>query len=402
MILHFYLRYSTSYGQSIFVSGNHALLGDDDFEQAFPLQYLNDELWHGFIEIDVAEINRPIQYKYILRQDKAEEIIEFGNDRIIDVENTKAAKIALMDTWNYSGEFENAFYTKAFREVLLKGKGEKDVVTKDVKSYTHIFKVKAPLLGKDETICIGGSAKIFKNWDTAKTKPLTKTGNWFTLKLNLANEIFPITYKYGIYNNRLKKFVKFEEGNNRILLTEPAAKTQTIVHDGFANLQNINWKGAGVAIPVFSLRRKNSFGVGEFTDLNLLADWAVATGLKLIQLLPINDTINTHKDKDSYPYSAISAFALHPMYLNVEQLAGEEYATILKPYAKQQKQLHDNAVLNYEAVMQIKTAAIKKIYLAEKEDFLSDIKFFEFFDVNRHWLVPYAAFSYLRDTNNTA
>ncbi|MGB4843809.1 MAG: 4-alpha-glucanotransferase, partial [Ferruginibacter sp.] len=70
--------------------------------------------------------------------------------------------------------------------------------------------------------------------------------------------------------------------------------------------------------------------------------------------------------------------------------------------AKQRKQLHENAVLNYEAVMQIKTAVIKELYLAEKEDFLSDIKFFEFFDVNRHWLVPYAAFSYLRDTNNTA
>lgn len=134
----------------------------------------------------------------------------------------------------------------------------------------------------------------------------------------------------------------------------------------------------------------------------MLIDWAALTGLKLIQLLPINDTINTHKDKDSYPYSAISAFALHPMYLNVEQLAEEEYAGILKPYAKQQKQLSGNAVLDYEAVMQIKTAVIKALYQAEKEDFLNDIKFFEFFDVNRHWLVPYAAFSYLRDTNNTA
>lgn len=401
MILHFYLRYSTSYGQSIFVSGNHSLLGDEDFEQAFPLQYLNDQLWHGFVEIDVAEINQPIQYKYILRQDNAEEIIEFGNDRIVDVENTKAAKIVLLDTWNYSGEFENAFYTKAFREVLLK-KDEDANATKAVKLYTHEFKVKAPLLDKDETICIGGSAKVFKNWDTAKTKPLSKAGDWFSIKLNLAKEIFPITYKYGIYNTRLKKFIKFEEGNNKILLTEPAAKTQTIIHDGFANLQNINWKGAGVALPVFSLRRKNSFGVGEFTDLNLLIDWAAATGLKLIQLLPINDTINTHKDKDSYPYSAISAFALHPMYLNVEQLAGEEYAAILRPYVKHQKQLNANPVLDYEAVMQIKMAIVKALYLAEKEDFLNNNKFFEFFDVNRHWLVPYAVFSYLRDTNKSA
>ena len=76
-------------------------------------------------------------------------------------------------------------------------------------------------------------------------------------------------------------------------------------------------RGAGVAIPVFSLRSNNSFGVGEFTDIKLLVDWAKSTGLKLIQILPVNDTTATHTWTDSYPYSAISAFALHPMYLNL-------------------------------------------------------------------------------------
>ncbi len=402
MILHFYLRYSTNYGQRIYVSGNHPLLGDNDSAEAFPLEYLNDQLWHGFIEIDLAEINQPIQYKYILQQDKAEEIIEFGNDRIVDVENIKAGKVVLLDTWNYSGEFENAFYTKAFREVLLKEEKATRGGKKETKAFTHLLKVKAPLLGKDETVCVGGSAKIFKNWDKSKTRQLVKTGDWFTIKLDLSKEIFPLTYKFGIYNNRLKKFIRFEEGNNRILLNEPAAKTQIIVHDGFVNLQNIDWKGAGVAIPVFSLRRRDNFGVGEFTDLKLLADWAAATGMKLIQILPVNDTINTHLDKDSYPYSAISAFALHPMYLNVAQLAGDEYAFLLKPFAKKIKQISQSKMLDYESVMQIKTAVVKELYSVEKEDFSNDFKFFEFFDVNRHWLVPYAAFSYLRDTNNTA
>ena len=82
------------------------------------------------------------------------------------------------------------------------------------------------------------------------------------------------------------------------------------------------WKGAGVSIPVFSLRSKESFGVGEFNDLKLLADWAKKTGLKLIQLLPVNDTISTNTCVDSYPYSSISAFALHPLYINIEEVAG--------------------------------------------------------------------------------
>ncbi len=51
-------------------------------------------------------------------------------------------------------------------------------------------------------------------------------------------------------------------------------KKHTFVNDGFVRLPADTWKGAGVAIPVFSLRSAASFGVGEFTDLKRLADWA--------------------------------------------------------------------------------------------------------------------------------
>ena len=406
MLLHFYLRYATQFGQSIFVSGNHIVLGNDDSKKAFPLQYLNDQLWHGYVEIDPSKINSPIQYKYILRHDKGEELIEFGDDRIIDSrllsgEKIKANKIVLLDTWNYSGEIENAFYTKPFTEVLLKSSKLNTGATKSAKTYTHQFKVKAPLLKENETLCIGGSAKLFDDWNTEKTLLLTKSGNWFTIRLNMSKEIFPSTYKYGIYNIVENKFVRFEEGNNRILLTEPAKKTQTIIHDGFANLQNINWKGAGVAIPVFSLRSKNGFGTGEFTDLKLLADWAKKTGLKLIQILPINDTTNTHLDKDSYPYSAISAFALHPMYLNIEELAGKKNKDFVAALATKKKQLNDKPKLDYESVMQHKIAAIKELYQAQKEIIKNDTGYFNFFELNRHWLVPYAAFCYLREKFGT-
>ena len=161
MLLHFYLRFSTEFGQTIFVSGNDVVLGNEDLTKAFPLQYLNDQLWHGMAEVDLKKLNHPIQYKYILRHNKGEEVIEFGDDRIVDIEKIKADKIVLLDTWNYSGEYENAFYTKAFREVLLK-KGKAGLSKTNAKKiYTHEFRVKAPLLKKDEILCIGGSAKLF-------------------------------------------------------------------------------------------------------------------------------------------------------------------------------------------------------------------------------------------------
>lgn len=62
------------------------------------------------------------------------------------------------------------------------------------------------------------------------------------------------------------------------------------------------WRGAGVAIPMFSIRTEADLGVGEFLDLKLLVDWAVDSGFHLIQLLPLNDTSVHRMWWDSYPY----------------------------------------------------------------------------------------------------
>jgi 4-alpha-glucanotransferase len=171
-------------------------------------------------------------------------------------------------------------------------------------------------------ICLLGGAVALNDWSTEKPVLLTKNKTWWKTRLNLSKETFPVAYKYGIFNIKTKKFVNFESGPNRTLSGDAAKKKVSICHDGFMNHTYKPWKGAGVAIPVFSLRSKNSFGTGEFTDIKLLVDWAKKPGLKLIQVLPLNDTTATHTWKDSYPYAAISAFALHPLFLNLEKTAG--------------------------------------------------------------------------------
>ncbi len=405
MILHFYLRFSTDFGQTIFVTGNHAVLGNDDLTKAFPLEYLNDQFWHGSVEINTDNFIDPIRYKYILRQDKDIAVIEFGDDRLIATDKAGAAKIILLDTWNNTGAVENAFFTSAFQDVLLKNNKQKistALPAKNIKTYTHEFKVKAPLLNADEIICISGSAKAMNDWKTTEVLALAKNGNWWTIRLDLSKANFPVNYKYGICKSSNKNFVKFEEGNNRILLSGESKGSITILHDGFADLQNINWKGTGVAIPVFSLRSKKSFGTGEFNDLKLLVDWAVDTGIKMIQLLPVNDTTATYSSKDSYPYSAISAFALHPLFINLEDVAEGSNAGIIKALDKKKKQLNSQAEVNYEQVVKFKLSALKELFVLQKESLKDDIEFFKFFELNRHWLVPYAAFSFLRDKYGTA
>ncbi|HTE10777.1 MAG TPA: 4-alpha-glucanotransferase, partial [Chitinophagaceae bacterium] len=109
----------------------------------------------------------------------------------------------------------------------------------------------------------------------------------------------------------------------------------------------------------------------------------------------------THTNTDSYPYSAISAFALHPIYVNLEEVAGKKYAAITKALRKKQKQLNDLSDLDYEQVVKSKLSALKELYTAQKEEFLTDEGFLDYFENNKSWLVPYAAFCYLRDKNGT-
>jgi len=401
MLLNFYLRFSTRFGQSLYVSGNHDELGDNNLVKAVPMQYFNEEFWYAQVEMkDVQSHQSDIEYHYILREDNGNEIVEWGNDRIIELHKlTGKEEIVVMDTWNHAGEIENVYYSQPFQEVLLKKAPA--AKNKEVKNFTHEFKVKAPMLGEHEVICIAGTGKTLGDWKTDPPVLLQQNGNWWNIRLNFGKDSFPVAYKYGVYNTGTKAFLYFENGRNRTLQVDTQKTKVTIVHDGFAQLSYQQWKGAGVAIPVFSLRTANSYGTGEFTDIRQLVDWAKKVGLKLIQLLPVNDTTATHTWTDSYPYAAISAFALHPLFLNLEKVAGKSPA-LIKSWKATKEKLNAAADVDYEAVMQFKYAAIKALYEKQKDTFRDDKEYFEFFNINRHWLVPYAAFCYLRDKYKTS
>jgi 4-alpha-glucanotransferase len=401
MILNFYARFSTSYGQSLYVSGSHALLGNDVLTSAIAMQYFNEEFWFAQIEIPAANFNvLDIEYRYLLRELDGNEIVDWGNDRIIDFKKNAAKEITLIDTWNHAGEIENAFFTKPFQEVLLTYNDT--VKHKASKNYTHEFKVKAPLLKNTEVICITGSGKFWGDWDTVSPVLMAKENNWWVARVNLSTTNFPIVYKYGIYDTELKQFTQFENGGNRTLSSDSGKGKNTIIHDGFAHLPTPNWKGSGVAIPVFSIRTNDGFGTGEFNDIHQLVNWAKMCGIKLIQLLPINDTTATYTYLDSYPYAAISAFALHPIYLNINSIAGPKNKVINADWNKQQAALNELPTVDYEAIIKAKLAAIAIIFQQQKKLFKDDLDYIEFFEINRHWLVPYAVFCYLRDTYKTA
>ena len=75
----------------------------------------------------------------------------------------------------------------------------------------------------------------------------------------------------------------------------------------------------GVCVPLSALRSERGCGIGDAGDLPALADWCARIGAEVIQLLPVNDT-----GLDAAPYSALSAFALDPVYVALDRIPGLE------------------------------------------------------------------------------
>lgn len=399
----FQLRYHTHPGQTLWLTGNHEILGNDEVASAIPLDYLNDQFWRVHLVLPKATApNQEISYRYLLRQADGSIVEDQGKGRVFNPASFKTEEVLIIDSWNHPGFFENAFYTEPFREVLLKPKSG-EIRVPFPAHFTHLFRVKAPLLEANQTLCLLGSTAGLGRWDTGKPILLSRLAGqgWLTAGLDLTNEPFPFEYKYGIYDFARKCFIRYESGDNRLLDDVVAQGKQTIVNDGFAVLPAATWRGAGVSIPVFSLRSQASFGAGEFTDLKLLADWCQAIGLKLIQILPVNDTSATHTAADSYPYAAISAFALHPLYLNLSQVASAANQSLLREVEEERKRLNALPDVDYEAVMNRKSALIKKLYELQRARTFQSREYKRFYEANEHWLVPYAAFCYLRDKNGT-
>lgn len=399
----FQLRFHTQFGQALFLSGDHALLGNNELQAAVPLQYFNSDFWQVHLQITAEDLPlKDISYHYILKNADGSASQDWAGSRKLTIEAGGEDTIVISDSWNHAGYFGNTFYTEPFQQVLFR-ENYIAVTPTAAEAATHTFRVKSPLLQKGQVVCIAGDGEALGNWSTQKPLLLYREqgGDEWQISLNLNREDFPLAYKYGIYDTAAKRFTGFEEGVNRILYDTPAASRKIYINDGFTHLPDDTWKGAGVAIPVFSLKTKKSMGVGDFTDIHTLVDWAVTTGLKLVQLLPINDTTANYSATDSYPYAAVSAFALHPIYIDVAQVALPENKKIVTAAAKEAERLNLLEAIDYEAVIRLKRSLLHQLYLRQGKQTFAEAAFNTFFEQNSHWLVPYAVFCYLRDKHET-
>ena len=217
------------------------------------------------------------------------------------------------------------------------------------------------------------------------------------LSVNVDAVLLPLEYKYVVIDDATNTLVAWEEGDNRTTdgLMPPDVSavpdgTVLVAYGENLRIKEKTWRVAGVVVPVFSLRSDYSYGVGDFGDLKRLVDWAALTGMKVIQILPVNDTTTDGGWHDSYPYNIVSAFALHPHYIDLEALGNLKNKTKMTAFQRQRRELNALGYSDYEAVERVKSAYVQELFDEKGRQTLDSKEFKAWFEENRFWLEPYA------------
>ena len=258
-----------------------------------------------------------------------------------------------------------------------------------------------------EELFLTGNSTELGNWNPNKAVPMEYVGPgiWSVSVETHGRASLPTTeYKYFIRENDQ---IRWEDGPNRIL---PEDKDR--VWDWFGLTERQTMKG--VAVPLFSLRTENDFGIGEYADLPKLGDWCVANDMKIIQILPINDTTAHYDWHDSYPYNAISAFALNPIYLNIEKLEGIAFPSIdsqgndmkgkainSTAFKRMRTMLNKEEFINYPKVLKAKWKYFQIAFEQQWDTLKEATEFKQFVKENDDWLLDYAQYCSERDGNGT-
>ncbi|MGX5817304.1 4-alpha-glucanotransferase [Chitinophaga lutea] len=361
MRLCFFVEYTSAWGEELCLS-----VGGDD--RRVPMRWHDEQHWCAALEVDEPCV---LEYRYVLNR------LAERHPRRIYV----TGPLTIHDTWIHPGNPANIWQTAPFRVSGRPGTSGFRLTHPAVIEPPKLPRVRCTFAARSPRpqLHLCGSIPQLGGWNTSAALPMQRLDDG---SHRISIEVIPgtkISYKYCDGD-------LFEPGADRFV----EVVSDAWIDSGFTRLPETLPKGAGVSVPVFSLRSEKSGGIGEFADIALLADWAQEAGLRMIQLLPVNDT-TLHKDwTDSYPYAAISAFALHPVYMRLPVTCD------LPGYEKRVAELNAAPLLDYEAVYACKSDALKTSY----ESFTPDDPFHIWTAANADWLEPYAAFCGRRDGDN--
>lgn len=368
------LNYNTVPGEKLFLRNGNTV---------YEMTYIKDGHW----QIELEKLKGKT-YSFEVRNDNACLRKEWKEHRVPVY--PKGKRLIIKDRW-IDCPSDAAFYSGMFKDVIFK----RQTATKATKKSGNILiSFLNATVKPSQIIAITGSGEKLGNW----TKFIPMDDSDFPLWSINIDVCEPIEYKFVVLDKTSKKLLFWEEGENHKLSDIPDKNTVIALYNLTPSFPVFQWKGAGTAIPVFSLRSETGFGTGEFKDIKKMVDWAVSTGQNIIQLLPINDTHITGTWQDSYPYNANSSFALHPQFLNLPDAGVAEN----KEYKTLQKELNLLDKIDYEKVNREKERLLRKVFEKKGLEILSSNEYNKFYIENKDWLEPYAVFNCLSKKFGTA
>lgn len=399
MNFRFNVDYRTRFGEEVVLN-----VVNDASEGAslskFRMMTQNGTRWS--CELNIPAVKDRLSYYYDIESQGSSEKHEWTTIlHTLELNIVNGKDYTVYDKWHDIPE-DSYFYSSAFTDCIRTCRVKKP--SRSTFARVIRFIVRAPQLN-NSGLAIVGDGEALGNWDAAKARPMTEH-NYNEWAADLDASWFAgdtIEFKFIAVNNSDKQDVLWEEGYNRTVKVPPLSDGQVVVYDlSQAFFQIYNTRVAGTLVPVFSLRTKESFGVGDFGDLEKMLDFMRATGQKVLQVLPVNDTTITHTWTDSYPYSCISIFALHPQYVNLHRLPLLDDKEKREHYDKLRHELNALPQIDYERVNDTKMAYLRDLYAQVGAKVLGTHAFKEYFKENERWLVPYAQYCTLRDKYGTA
>jgi 4-alpha-glucanotransferase len=124
----------------------------------------------------------------------------------------------------------------------------------------------------------------------------------------------------------------------------------------------VTTRRSGILLPLFSAPGDRSWGVGDIGDLPRLASWLAGAGQRVLQLLPINEMAPSQQS----PYSAISAMAIDPIYIDVNAIhefaaAGGE-ASLSDGEGELLDQVRRAPAVRYQPIRTLKQGALRRAF----------------------------------------
>ena len=396
MKLKFSIRYRTAWGESLHVSIAYHSQDGTVKQYNLLMQTEDGELWT--LETAALESRQhPLSHIVYIYQ------VEDADGNVLRREWDLVPRVYYFDTskdYIFPDQWRDLplpyhLYTNAYL-TMVHGRTDEHVEALRLPLFrrTITFRVSAPQLQPGQAVAICGSHPAIGSWNTSRYLRMEYAGQheWM-LTVNALGMLFPIEYKYVVVDDETHAFVAWEEGDNRTTGDMEMVDGQVLVLYGeHLRLKEQTWRAAGVAVPVFSLRSEHSYGVGDFGDLKLLVDWAVLTGMRVIQLLPVNDTTVSHHWQDSYPYNIISVFALHPHYIDLEAAGTLKSKHTMTQFRRRQQELNALPYSDYEAVDRVKQEYLLQLFEEQKKTVTASKEYKDFVHDNKAWLKPYAAY----------